>query len=228
MDSDIFESLSTGRLRNLVRSDDTQNMSREQLLKLARQGNQLPMSDEALIKRIKKRPTDLYYVLGIKTDATPDEIKKAYRRLALRLHPDKTQVSGAEEAFKAVSRAFEVLGDEKNRVIYDTHGVEAAEGNTRHRSSHMSGFHNWQYFSEQCRQSPFDSHQEFQSFTPIRFDPRLLLFLIPLLLFTSLLLLVIGLRLLLWNLPLLLALLVVPSGYRRYAVALFLFWKSLN
>ncbi|CAO3683256.1 unnamed protein product [Umbelopsis ramanniana] len=64
--------------------------------------------------------TALYETLGISKSATPEEIKKAYRRLALRYHPDKNPDSA--EQFKNISHAYEVLSDEKKRKVYDRYG----------------------------------------------------------------------------------------------------------
>lgn len=63
---------------------------------------------------------DHYETLGVKPDATPEEIKKAYRRLAKRYHPDKTGGDkAAEHRFKQVSEAYDVLGNAENRQQYD-------------------------------------------------------------------------------------------------------------
>ncbi len=67
---------------------------------------------------------DYYEVLGIKRSATPDEVKKAFRRLALQLHPDKNPGNKkAEERFKEASEAYEVLADAKKRQQYDQFGM---------------------------------------------------------------------------------------------------------
>ncbi len=73
--------------------------------------------------------TDYYEVLGVARDATPDEIKTAYRRLAHRYHPDKNPDDKVgEERFKEASRAYEVLSDPPKRAKYDRHGPGAFAG----------------------------------------------------------------------------------------------------
>lgn len=67
---------------------------------------------------------DYYKILGIQKGASDDDIKKAYRKLALKYHPDKNKAPGAEERFKEIAEAYEVLSDKKKRDIYDTHGEE--------------------------------------------------------------------------------------------------------
>lgn len=66
---------------------------------------------------------DYYEVLGVSRDATPDQIKKAYRKLALQYHPDRNPGDkAAEEKFKEAAEAYDVLGDEKKRELYNQYG----------------------------------------------------------------------------------------------------------
>ncbi|KAF2071099.1 hypothetical protein CYY_007585 [Polysphondylium violaceum] len=75
------------------------------------------------IKRIKTCKT-FYDVLEVSKTASDVEIKKAYRKLALQMHPDKNHAPGSEEAFKIVTQAFSCLSDSKKRQTYDLHGSE--------------------------------------------------------------------------------------------------------
>src|SRR5947209_17414043 len=66
---------------------------------------------------------DFYQILGVKRDAKPEEIKKAYRRLARKHHPDVNPGDkAAEERFKRITEAHEVLSDPKKRKVYDRFG----------------------------------------------------------------------------------------------------------
>ena len=69
--------------------------------------------------------TDYYETLGVPKDADVEQIKKAYRKLALQYHPDKNEGSkDAEERFKEITRAYEVLRDSEKRAVYDRYGEQ--------------------------------------------------------------------------------------------------------
>jgi len=65
---------------------------------------------------------DYYSILGVSKNATQKEIKSAYRKLALKWHPDRNKEAGAEEKFKQINQAYGVLSDEKKRQMYDQMG----------------------------------------------------------------------------------------------------------
>ena len=67
---------------------------------------------------------DHYTVLGVSKSATETQIKKAYHKLALKLHPDKSKAHGADEAFKKFSKAFTVLSEADTRASYDRYGMD--------------------------------------------------------------------------------------------------------
>lgn len=75
-----------------------------------------------LVKRINKCK-NFYQVLNVPRSATDSDIKRAYKRLALQLHPDKNQAPGAAEAFKLLANAVAVLTDERRRKDYDASGA---------------------------------------------------------------------------------------------------------
>ena len=73
---------------------------------------------------------DFYQTLGVTKASTPDEIKKAYRKLAMQYHPDKNQGNKkAEDKFKEISEAYEVLSDAEKKKNYDMFGHAGAQGN---------------------------------------------------------------------------------------------------
>ncbi|KAN0059715.1 Chaperone protein dnaJ [Thecaphora frezii] len=75
-----------------------------------------------VVTRVKKAGGDFYKVLGVEKTVDDNGIKKAYRKLALQLHPDKNGAPGADEAFKTVSKAFTILSDKDKRAAYDRFG----------------------------------------------------------------------------------------------------------
>uniref|UniRef100_A0A8B9BZH6 DnaJ heat shock protein family (Hsp40) member B5 n=1 Tax=Anser brachyrhynchus TaxID=132585 RepID=A0A8B9BZH6_9AVES len=88
---------------------------------------------------------EYYKILGIQSGANEDEIKKAYRKMALKYHPDKNKDPNAEEKFKEIAEAYDVLSDPKKRAVYDQYGEEGLKtgggssggsGNTFHYTFH--------------------------------------------------------------------------------------------
>ncbi|MBU4210273.1 DnaJ domain-containing protein [Patescibacteria group bacterium] len=71
---------------------------------------------------------DFYEILGVSKNATKDEIKAAYRKLALKNHPDRNKESDAEEKFKEINEAYEVLNNSEKKSAYDQFGHAAFEG----------------------------------------------------------------------------------------------------
>ena len=77
---------------------------------------------------IVRAETDYYSVLGVSRNASKSEIKSAYRKLARNYHPDVNKDPGAEQKFKDISNAYEVLSDDEKRSIYDQYGEAGLKG----------------------------------------------------------------------------------------------------
>ena len=71
---------------------------------------------------------DYYEILGVDREATQDDVKRAYRRLARKYHPDVSKEADAEERFKEVGEAYEVLKDPEKRAAYDQLGANWQAG----------------------------------------------------------------------------------------------------
>lgn len=83
---------------------------------------------------------DYYEVLGLQKGADKSAIKKAYRNLAKQYHPDRNQEAGAEEKFKEVQEAYDVLGDDQKKDAYDKYGFAGTQGFGGMGGSGMGGF----------------------------------------------------------------------------------------
>lgn len=97
-----------------------------------------PEQQEA-VRRVNKCK-DFYEILGVSKEATDSDIKKAYKKLALQLHPDKNHAPGAAEAFKAIGNAAAILTDAEKRKQYDLRGEEAAHAPQTHHQYYARGF----------------------------------------------------------------------------------------
>jgi len=97
---------------------------------------------------------DYYEILGIKRDASQQEIKSAYRKLARKYHPDVNKSSGAQEKFKDINEAYEVLGDDNKRKRYDTLGSSWSQGADFTPPPGFEGF-NFSNFSQGSSQGGF-------------------------------------------------------------------------
>nr|XP_029534165.1 dnaJ homolog subfamily B member 5-like isoform X2 [Oncorhynchus nerka] len=100
---------------------------------------------------------DYYKMLGIPKGSNEEEIKKAYRRMALKFHPDKNTDANAEDKFKEIAEAYEVLSDPKKRVIYDQLGEEGLKaGGSSGQSGVPGGSYHYTFHG--------DPHATFASF----------------------------------------------------------------
>jgi len=123
---------------------------------------------------------DYYKILGVSRGASDDEIKKAYRKLALKYHPDKNQKPGAEEKFKEIGEAYDVLSDTRKKQIYDQYGEDGLKGGlggtggggqSAHPGAGMPNFGDGQNFSYSYHGDPratftqfFGTSNPFESF----------------------------------------------------------------
>ena len=71
--------------------------------------------------------TEYYDRLGVSKDASQDEIKRAYRKMSKKYHPDINKEPGAEEKYKEVQEAYETLSDDQKRAAYDQYGPDGAK-----------------------------------------------------------------------------------------------------
>ncbi|KAI7906842.1 uncharacterized protein BX663DRAFT_493972 [Cokeromyces recurvatus] len=107
----------------------------------------------AEVREILACGTDYYKVLKLDRQCTDVEIKKSYRKLALKFHPDKNKTPGADEAFKLISKAFTVLSDPQKRAIHDAGGGDPEQRGGGGGGGGFSGFSG--YRAQNYGASPF-------------------------------------------------------------------------
>lgn len=106
---------------------------------------------------------DYYEILGVARNATKDDIKKAYRKLAHKYHPDKS--SGDDKKFKELSEAYDVLRDDKKRAEYDTYGKTFSGGGSAERPGQgFGGFDFGDFASRSGQGFEFDFGDLFENF----------------------------------------------------------------
>ncbi|KAL6221720.1 hypothetical protein ACLB2K_005115 [Fragaria x ananassa] len=91
-----------------------------------------------IVKELKKKK-DYYEILGVERSCSVEDVRKAYRKLSLKVHPDKNKAPGAEEAFKSVSKAFQCLSNAESRKKYDVSGSDEPVYERRRAPRHGGG-----------------------------------------------------------------------------------------
>ncbi|KAJ0030528.1 hypothetical protein Pint_13056 [Pistacia integerrima] len=109
-----------------------------------------------IVRQIKKKK-DYYDILGVEKSCSVEDVRKAYRKLSLKVHPDKNKAPGAEEAFKLVSKAFQCLSNEENRKKYDVVGSDEPVYQPRAHSRAAHGYNG--YYD-----ADFDADEIFRNF----------------------------------------------------------------
>ncbi|XP_023223641.1 dnaJ homolog subfamily B member 4-like [Centruroides sculpturatus] len=107
---------------------------------------------------------DYYKILGISRAATDDEIKKAYRRQALKYHPDKNKSPEAEGKFKEVAEAYDVLSNKKKREIFDRFGEEGLKGGATSKASNNQAQYMFSEDPKTIFTNIFGTYSPFESF----------------------------------------------------------------
>ncbi|EDV94660.1 dnaJ homolog subfamily B member 12 [Drosophila grimshawi] len=115
------------------------------------------------VRQIKKCK-DYYEVLGVSKTATDSEVKKAYKKLALQLHPDKNKAPGSVEAFKALGNAAGVLTDAEKRKNYDLYGINESHSGHGNSGHHGHGQHYSDYGYSRTFQADMSAEELFNMF----------------------------------------------------------------
>lgn len=125
------------------------------------------------VQKSAKSPKDYYEILGVPRDSTEKQIKKAFRKLAVKYHPDKNKEEGAEEKFREIAKAYDTLSDKEKRKRYDQFGEDEQRAHTFQHGNFQDIFHNFDdifenmfHHSEQHSQShQHQSHHQGSHFS---------------------------------------------------------------
>ena len=100
-----------------------------------------------------------YEILGVDRKASEQDIKKAYKKMALKFHPDKNKDPGAEEKFKEIAEAYEILADADKRANFDRFGEEGLKGNNfRRQNSEPNHYHGAHFGFNGAHRNGFGAH----------------------------------------------------------------------
>lgn len=107
---------------------------------------------------------DYYSILGVSKGCNDSDLKKAYRKLALKWHPDRCQEEGAKEKFQKIAEAYEVLSDKDKRVVYDQYGEEGLRAGAGQGPSGMPSGSTFRFSTGGAGWVPRDASEVFQQF----------------------------------------------------------------
>ena len=99
-----------------------------------------------MVGRMTTSKRDYYETLGVPRNASDEDIKRAFRKLALEYHPDRNKKDGAEERFKEINEAYQIISDPQKRAVYDRYGHAGVSGNGSARG--FEGFENFGGFGD--------------------------------------------------------------------------------
>ncbi|KAH8383085.1 hypothetical protein KR009_006668 [Drosophila setifemur] len=157
---------SNGKSRPAASSDEKDSGPRKRVNSDSRPSAPDYSNDQLEAVRKIKKCKDFYEVLGVPKTATDSEIKKAYKKLALQLHPDKNKAPGSVEAFKALGNAAGVLTDAEKRKNYDLYGInESHSGGNSAANHHSHGqYYNNEYGYSRGFQADISAEELFNMF----------------------------------------------------------------
>jgi curved DNA-binding protein CbpA len=123
-------------------------------------------------------PKTYYDILGLRASATPDEIKRAYRKKAMESHPDVNPTPGAADVFREINEAYAILGDSQKRPVYDqklrNHQTSsAADAYARNQSRSKAKEEAWKQWVQNAKaQADANARMNYEEFKKSKFENR--------------------------------------------------------